>query len=263
MSSVEAHNVVSRAEWLAARKELLRKEKALTRVRDQVSAERRALPWVKIEKNYLFEGPRGTESLADLFGSDSQLIIQHFMFGPGWGEGCVGCSFGSDHVDAAWVHLQHHDLAFAAVSRAPWTELEAFQRRMGWKFKWVSSFGSDFNYDFHVSFTPEEVAKGKSTYNYDQREVGEELPGLSVFYKNAANDIFHTYSAYARGAEETIGAYMFLDLSPKGRNEEGDMTGWVRHRDRYGDPTVVVAPDGRAKRIVPPPAEPLVAESRS
>lgn len=245
MITLDKHPVVSRAQWLEARKELLRKEKALTRARDRLSAERRELPWVKLEKHYVFAGAGGAETLASLFGGQSQLIVQHFMLAPGWGEGCVGCSFLADHIDGAWRHLRHHDVAFAAVSRAPWTEIEAFRRRMGWKFRWLSSFGSDFNYDFHVSFPPDEVARGKGFYNYAEREVSEELPGFSVFYRNSGGEIFHTYSAYARGMEETVGAYMFLDLTPQGRNEEGNLTDWVRLNDRYGDPNFTVAASGR------------------
>lgn len=251
MITTESHPVASKAEWLAARKELLRKEKELTRARDRVNAERLALPWVKVEKEYRFDGPGGPESLADLFGENSQLIIQHFMLGPGWGEGCVGCSFSADHVDAAWTHLRHHDVAFAAVARAPIAEIETFRRRMGWQFHWVSSHGNDFNYDFHVSFRPEEVAKGTGYYNYDVREVAEELPGYSVFARDEGGTIYHTYSAYARGGEETIGAYMFLDFAPKGRNEDGALTSWVRLKDCYDDPTFIVSPDGRPGRIAP------------
>ena len=232
------HAVVSREQWLGARRALLEKEKALTRMRDAISAERRSLPWVRVEKEYLFETPEGQRTLADLFDGRSQLIVKHFMLGPGWGEGCVGCSFECDHVDGALVHLENHDVSYVAVSRAPLTEIEAFRRRMGWRFRWVSSFGSDFNYDFHVSFTPAEVAAGKAYYNYGLDDVSvEELSGLSVFVRNDRGEIFHTYSAYARGAEEVLGTYVYLDLTPKGRNEPGpnhDLTDWVRHHDRYG-----------------------------
>jgi predicted dithiol-disulfide oxidoreductase (DUF899 family) len=235
---MERPRIVSREEWIDARKAHLVREKELTRLHDRVRAERRNLPWVRIEKPYVFEGPDGTLSLADLFAGRSQLVVQHFMFGPGWKEGCVGCSFGADHVDAARRHFEHNDLSFAAVSRAPYPEIAAFQRRMGWRFTWVSSHGSEFNHDFHVSFTEEDQAKGKAFYNFELRDYqSDELPGTSVFAKDAAGQVFHTYSAYARGDELLIGAYNYLDLTPKGRNENGpnfDLTDWVRHHDRYG-----------------------------
>src|SRR5690348_13385665 len=210
------HNrIVSQDEWLAARKALLAKEKELTRLRDQLSAERRELPWVKIERPYLFEGPGGKETLADLFAGRSQLIVKHFMFGPGWKEGCVGCSFELDHVTGALVHLEHHDVSYAVVSRAPLAELEAFRQRMGWRVRWVSSCGSDFNYDFHVSFGKEAIAAGEEVeYNYERRRVGiEELSGRSVFYRDAAGDIFHTYSSFGRGGEDQLGTYACLDIT--------------------------------------------------
>jgi predicted dithiol-disulfide oxidoreductase (DUF899 family) len=247
-SRAETANVVSREEWLAARKELLVREKRLTRERDELSRRRRELPWVRVEKTYTFDGPSGRESLADLFGGRSQLIVQHFMFGPGWKEGCVGCSFLADHVAGALVHLEHHDVSYVAVSRAPLAEIEPFKTRMGWPFKWVSSYGSDFNYDFHVSFTPEEVARGEGFYNFDVAPIpSEELSGISVFYKGANGDVFHTYSNHARGGDILLGTYNFLDLTPKGRNETGprhDLTDWVRHHDRY-DAGGFVAPTGR------------------
>ena len=233
------HPVVSREEWLLARKTLLAKEKELTRLRDQLNAERRELPWVIVEKPYLFEGPQGLVTLADLFDGRSQLIVQHFMLGPGSTEGCVGCSFSADHIDCARQHFEHHDVSFVAISRAPLPEIQIFQRRMGWGFKWVSSYGSDFNFDYHVSFTPEQLAQGKVYYNYAMRPLkSEEMPGTSVFYRDDIGTIYHTYSTYARGDEQTIGAYMLLDLTPKGRNESGpnyEMTDWVRHHDRYED----------------------------
>ncbi len=233
------HNpIVSSEVWLKARKELLSREKAFTRMRDQLSAERQALPWVKIDKPYIFDSPHGKKTLADLFDGRTQLFVKHFMMGPGWKEGCVGCSFGADHLDAARVHLEHHDVSVVAVSRAPIAEIEPFRRRMGWQFKWVSSFGSDFNYDFHVSFTKEEVEKDEAFYNFEMRKLqgGEEASGLSVFYKDENGDIFHTYSAFARGDEEIVTSYMALDLTPKGRNEKGpgfNLGDWVRHHDRY------------------------------
>jgi predicted dithiol-disulfide oxidoreductase (DUF899 family) len=231
------HNhVVSRDEWLAARKQLLTKEKELTRLRDQINADRHALPWVKVEKPYVFDGPNGRQTLADLFDGRSQLIVKHFMLGPDWEEGCVGCSFELDHVEGALVHLEHHDVSYAVVSRAPLPKIEAFKKRMGWRVNWVSSYGSDFNYDFHVSFKKEELANGEAYYNYEMRNVGiDELSGRSVFYKDPAGDIFHTYSSYGRGGEMFLGTYHFLDITPKGRDEtiNGNLTDWVRHHDRY------------------------------
>ena len=231
------HNqVVSRDEWLAARKQLLIKEKELTRLRDQINADRHALPWVKVEKPYVFDGPNGRQTLADLFDGRSQLIIKHFMLGPDWEDGCVGCSFELDHVEGALVHLEHHDVSYAVVSRAPLPKIEAFKKRMGWRIKWVSSYGSDFNYDFHVSFKDAEVALGKAYYNYEVRDVGiDELSGRSVFYKDSSGDIFHTYSSYGRGGEMFLGTYHFLDITPKGRDEtiNGNLTDWVRHHDKY------------------------------
>lgn len=249
------HPVVSREEWLVARKQHLVKEKELTRLRDQVNGQRRALPWVKIDKVYIFDGPSGKETLSDLFAGRSQLIVKHFMLGPGWSEGCVGCSFEVDHIGGALVHLENHDVSYVAVSRAPLPEIEAFRRRMGWRVKWVSSHGSDFNYDFHVSFTPNEIAGGQAYYNYEMRKVGiDELSGNSVFYNNLNGEIFHTYSAYARGDELLIGTYNLLDITPKGRSETGpnhDLTDWVRHHDRYGA-SGSVAPTGR---VAAPDAE--------
>ncbi len=230
--------VVSRAEWLEARKQLLIKEKEFTRHRDAVRAERQKLPWVKVEKAYTFESPNGQITLADLFEGRSQLIVYHFMLGPGWKEGCDGCSFLADHVEGARMHFENHDVKFVAISRAPLNEITRFKTRMGWSFKWVSSFGSDFNYDYNVSFTPEELAKNEVFYNFRMTEpYGEEGHGISVFYKNEAGEIFHTYSAYSRGVEEVAGALMYLDLTPKGRNETGPMS-WVRLHDMY-DSTAV------------------------
>jgi predicted dithiol-disulfide oxidoreductase (DUF899 family) len=233
----EHPNVVSPGEWLAARKELLVKEKQLTRQRDEVDRQRRELPWVKVEKDYVFDGPQGQRSLASLFENRSQLIVSHFMFGPGWKEGCVGCSFRSDHVDGCLVHLEHHDVSFVTISRAPFAEIEAFRKRMGWRFLWLSSYGSDFNYDYQVSFKNEEIAAGRVTYNYDVRDfVSEEASGLSVFFRNPEGEIFHTYSTYGRGDEMVDTTYMYLDLTPKGRNEQGphhNLADWVRHHDRY------------------------------
>ena len=217
-ASADKHKIVSQREWLAARKALLAKEKEFTKQRDRLSEERRALPWVKIEKSYSFEGPKGRQSLSDLFEGRGQLIVYHFMYGPEWGEGCMSCSFWADTFNGAIEHLKARDVTMIAVSRAPYSTLKAFQKRMGWSFKWVSSLGSDFNYDFHVSFTPEEQEKGP------------------VFYKDKAGDIFHTYSTYARGLDAMNGAYQLLDLAPKGR-DEAELPwpmAWVKHRDKYG-----------------------------
>lgn len=249
-TSLETPKVVTRSEWLAARRELLAREKKLTREYDAVRALRRELPWIKIEKNYVFDGPNGKESLADLFAGRSQLIVRHFMFGPGWKEGCVGCSFASDHADAALVHLEHHDVTYVAISRAPIAEIEPFRKRMGWKFKWLSSSVNDFNYDFHVSFRNEELAEGKAFYNFETRDLRfqvEESGGVSVFCKNPEGEIFHTYSCYARGDEGGLTTYFYLDLTPKGRDENGptfSLADWVRHHDRY-EAGGYVAPTGR------------------
>ena len=192
---MKPNRIVSQDAWLAARKQYLGKEKEFTRLRDRLSAQRRELPWVRVEKQYDFDGPTGKETLGDLFDGRSQLIVYHFMFGPGWEQGCPSCSFLADHFDGALVHLVHRDATLLAISRAPLPEIEAFKKRMGWRFKWVSSFGNDFNHDYHVSFTPDEIAKGKVYYNYDMREFpSEEAPGISVFTKDGTGDIFHTYS---------------------------------------------------------------------
>ena len=235
-SQIEHPKVVSRAEWIAARKQLLKEEKEVTRLRDLLSQQRRELPWVKVDKNYVFDAPGGKKTLADLFEGRSQLIVYHFMFGPEWKEGCPSCSFNMDHTDGALVHLAQRDVTFLAVSRAPISKIEAFKTRLGWSFNWVSSFGNDFNHDFHVSFTKEEMAKGKVDYNYDMTAFpSEEAPGISVFYKDKNGDVFHTYSAYARGSEMSIGTYNYLDLVPKGRDEAGLSypMEWVRWHDKY------------------------------
>jgi predicted dithiol-disulfide oxidoreductase (DUF899 family) len=230
------HRVVSQEEWLAARRQLLRKEKEFTRLRDQLSAERCELPWRSVEKDYVFDGPDGKQTLADLFDGRSQLVVYHFMFGPGWEQGCPSCSFLSDHIDGANWHLPQRDVTLLAVSRAPLSEIEAFKQRMGWRFKWVSSHGNDFNRDYHVSFTPDEMARGEVYYNYGMTEFpSEEAPGISVFYKDPSGAVFHTYSAYARGLDMLVGAYNYLDLAPKGRDEAALpwTMAWVRHHDRY------------------------------
>jgi predicted dithiol-disulfide oxidoreductase (DUF899 family) len=229
--------IASRDEWLAARHELLAKEKHLTRLRDELAAERRTLPWVPVEKAYAFDGPSAKLTLSDLFAGRSQLVVYHFMLGPGWKEGCPSCSLLSDHLDGAVVHLAARDVALAVVSRAPYAEIAPFKARMGWRFPWVSSFESDFNRDYHVSFSKEEVATGEFYYNYGMNGFpSEEAPGISVFAKDASGAVFHTYSSYARGGEPFIGAYHFLDMVPKGRDEAGLPwpMAWVRHHDRYG-----------------------------
>jgi predicted dithiol-disulfide oxidoreductase (DUF899 family) len=240
--------IVSREEWLVARKQLLSKEKELTKLQDEVSRQRGRLPRVKVEKEYIFDTPDGKKTLAELFGGRSQLIVYHFMLAPGRQEGCVGCSFFADHVDGPNLHLAHHDVTFVAVARAPLSEIETYKQRMGWRFPWVSSFGSDFNYDYHVSFTPDDLASGKVLYNYQMTQSPlEDLHGTSVFFKDEAGTVFHTYSTYARGGEWGLGAYRFLDLTPKGRNETGPnhtLTDWVRHHDRY-DADGFVDPTGR------------------
>ena len=228
-------NVVSEQEWLVARRDLLAREKELTRLRDQVSEHRRELPWVKVEQEYVFAGPDGKETLAELFAGRSQLIIYHFMLGPGWEEGCKSCSYLADHFDGANIHLPHRDVTLIVVSRAPLPEIQEYQKRMGWRFKWVSSHGTSFNFDYHVSFTPEEEEENKVFYNYEEQEfVSDELPGLSVFYRDEKGDVYHTYSTYARGLDSLVGTYQFLDLVPKGRNETPESTmDWVRRHDEY------------------------------
>jgi predicted dithiol-disulfide oxidoreductase (DUF899 family) len=232
------HNVVSQSEWLKARKALLAKEKEFTKARDALSAARRDLPWTLIENNYVFDGPNGKETLSDLFGGKSQLMIYHFMLGPGWVQGCPSCSFLADHFDGAAIHLAQRDVSLVVVSRALLAEIEAYKKRMGWKFKWVSSFGNDFNRDFHVSFTTEEKTRGKVEYNYKLTEFpSEEAPGLSAFIKGEGGDVLHTYSSYARGLDLLVGTYNFLDMAPKGR-DEGALPwtmAWVRRHDEYED----------------------------
>lgn len=229
------HAIVSPEEWVAARQHLLAREKEFTAQRDLLNAERRRLPWVKVDKPYVFEGPQGRQTLADLFEGRSQLIIYHFMFGPGWKEGCPSCSFLADHLDGVIPHMAQRDITVAVVSRAPLAELAAFRLRMGWRFKWLSSYASDFNRDYHVSFSQEELARGKVYYNYRMAEGADELPGASVFCKDDQGNIFHTYSTYARGLEPLLGAYSWIDLTPQGRNEDSlpFTMAWVRHHDKY------------------------------
>lgn len=235
-TSIRNHQVVSEAEWLKARTALLAEEKALTRKHDELARKRRELPWVKIEKNYVFDGPNGKVGLADLFGGKTQLIVYHFMFAPEWEEGCPSCSFNMDHVDGSLIHLAQRDVALAAISRAPIAKISSFKKRMGWRFNWVSSYGNDFNRDYHVSFTKDELAKD-NIYNFGTSGFpSEEGPGISVFYKHG-RDIFHTYSTFARGGETVLNTYNYLDLVPKGRDEDGLYfpMAWVRHHDRYED----------------------------
>ena len=230
-------NIVSREAWLEARKTHLKNEKALTRMRDLVSAERRSLPWVKVEKEYVFDTPEGKRPLSDLFGTNSQLVIHHFMWRHDLDMGCVSCSLEADHAEGALVHLENHDVSYVRVSRAPLAKLEAYKKRLGWKAKWVSSADNDFNFDYHVSFSDSDMAKVHIYYNYQmiKSEDGfNELPGLSVFFKDKDGAVYHTYSSYARGNEEVIGVFIYLDMTPKGRNEKQIMD-WVKRNDEYGN----------------------------
>jgi predicted dithiol-disulfide oxidoreductase (DUF899 family) len=232
------HEVVSNAAWIEARKALLLKEKELTRQRDELARRRRELPWETVEKRYVFQGPSGEQTLCDLFQGRTQLIVYHFMFGPDWNEGCPGCSFVCDHLDGSIIHLANRDVTLVVVSRAPLDQIRAFQKRMGWKFKWVSSLGTDFNFDYGVSFTEEQRVDGKVEYNYTRQALPkEEAPGLSVFRKDDSGAAYHTYSTYGRGLDSLLGAYNLLDLTSKGRNE-GEFAqpmSWLRHHDRYED----------------------------
>lgn len=235
---MEKPKVVTHEEWLAARVKFLEREKEFTRLRDELSRERRELPWEKVGKEYFFDGPNGRQSLAELFGECSQLIVYHFMYGPEWKEGCPSCSFWADNFNGIDVHLRNRDISFLAVSRAPLETLERYGRRMGWSFRWVSSLGSDFNHDFGVTFTPEEVKKGEMDYNYRIGKFpSEEAPGVSVFFKDGDGTLYHTYSCYARGLDMLNGAYHYMDLAPKGRDEDSfpHPMSWVRRRDQYDD----------------------------
>jgi predicted dithiol-disulfide oxidoreductase (DUF899 family) len=234
-AGTKEHKVVSEKEWLAARKRLLAKEKRFSRLRDQLASERRNLPWVKVEKEYVFDGPDGKETLADLFCGRSQLIIYHFMFGPGWKVGCPHCSFWVDHFDGVGVHLAARDTTLAVVSRASWKEIAPFKKRMGWRFKWVSSLPNDFNFDHYVSFTREQIRSGRMFYNYGPLRMKiDEREGVSAFYREKGGGIFHTYSSYARGIDLLNTTYNFLDLTAKGRDEHPDHTqDWVRYHDKY------------------------------
>ena len=230
--------VVSHEQWLTERAAFMAKEKEFTRLRDELSRQRRELPWETVEKSYVFEGPRGRETLAQLFEGRSQLVVYHFMFNPAWDEGCPGCSFWADNFDGIDIHLAHRDITFLAISRAPLAKLEAYRKRMGWSFKWVSAGDSDFNYDFQASFDAEAAQSGAAYYNYGTgRKVGEDMPGVSVFYKDRNGDIYHTYSAYSRGIDLLNGAYNYIDLTPKGRDEDGlpSPNAWWRRHDRYED----------------------------
>jgi predicted dithiol-disulfide oxidoreductase (DUF899 family) len=232
------NQIVSREEWLEASRALLAKEKEATHLRDRINAERNAMPWVKVEQDYVFDTPAGRKKLSELFDGRSQLIIYHFMLGPKWEAGCPGCSFLADHLDGTLPHLNNHDVTLVAVSLAPLAKIDAYKRRMGWHFPWVSSAGSTFNFDYNVSFTEEDLARDKIIYNFaaiDTANGNDELPGLSSFYKDEKGNVFHTYSSYARGPEELIGTLMILDRAPKGRNEDGTMD-FVRRHDEYGTP---------------------------
>lgn len=235
-NSFESHKIASPQQWLAARKELLRKEKEYTKLGDQIAQERRELPWVKMTKPYTFDSPRGKVTLAELFDGHSQLIVQHFMLGPGWEQGCKSCSFMMDHFNPTVQHLKARDVAFAAISHAPLKEILLFKKRMGWPVNWVSSHGTGFNQDFHVSFTEEEIERGGVDYNYGKMDFPQtEAPGISVFARDASSNVYHTYSTFGRGVEVVMTTYDLLDLVPKGRDEENDEYGmeWLRHHDRY------------------------------
>jgi predicted dithiol-disulfide oxidoreductase (DUF899 family) len=237
-SSIQDHSVLSHEEWLAARIAFLAKEKEFTRLRDDLSRQRRELPWERVDKQYVFEGPKGNESLADLFVDRSQLLVHHFMFNPAWDEGCKHCSFLADNWNPMTVHLNHRDVTFVAISRAPLAKLEAFKKRMGWNFKWLSSGQSDFNYDYYVSFTPEDIRNSTGFHNYQKTNPGmEDHVGFSVFYKDKSGEVFHTYSCYSRGVDMLNSAYHYLDLVPKGRDEDQleFSQSWVRYHDRYED----------------------------
>jgi predicted dithiol-disulfide oxidoreductase (DUF899 family) len=237
IQSIVSPRIVSRREWLEQRKALLAKEKEFTRLGDRLAAEKRSLPWVKVEEDYLFDAPEGKQTLAQLFGNKNQLLVYHFMFGPDWEEGCPICSVVGDNIDPNIIHLAHRDVNLVVVSRAPLAKIDGFKKRMGWQFKWVSSFTNDFNYDYGVSFKVDDKTKGK-LYNYGSREFpSDEAPGISAFYKDNAGQVFHTYSSYGRGPEFLVGVYDFLDLVPKGRDEAGlpFTMAWIRHHDRYED----------------------------
>jgi len=232
------HDIVSRSEWLEARRIHLADEKAFTQARDALSARRRALPWLKVDSAYAFQTPKGEQTLPDLFGPHSQLIVSHFMFGPDWQEGCPSCSFWADGYNGLDIHLAHRDTAFVAVSNTSLEKIERYRTRMGWTFRWVSSMGSDFNRDFGVSFTPEQIETGETVYNYEKRPFPiSEAPGISVFHKPGPETVVHTYSTYARGLDMLNPAYQMMDLLPKGRDEDGlgFTMAWLRRHDQYDD----------------------------
>jgi predicted dithiol-disulfide oxidoreductase (DUF899 family) len=248
---MDSNKIVSKDEWAAARRSLLKKEKEFTRLRDELSAEQRSLPWTRVDKNYVFEGPAGKVTLLDLFQHRSQLFLKHFMMGPGAQHQCVGCTLEVDHLEGILTHLERHDVSYVAVARAPIGEIETVRKRNGWRFPWVSSYESEFNYDFNVSFTRDQVASGRAVYNFQQAHdwaAGlEDLSGDSVFYKDDSGQIFHTYSTFGRGGEQFLGIYGFLDVTPKGRNEPGpnhSMGDWVRPKDMY-EKGGTVEPNGR------------------
>jgi predicted dithiol-disulfide oxidoreductase (DUF899 family) len=235
-SPIQNPRVVSHEQWVTERVAFMAKEKEFTRLRDELSRQRRELPWEKVTTSYVFEGPRGRETLAELFEGRSQLVVYHLMFSPAWEEACQSCSFWADNFNGIDIHLAHRDITFLAISRAPYPKLEAYKKRMGWSFKWVSANESDFNYDFQVSHNPEAAKNGTAYYNYATgARVGEETPGVSVFYKDQKGDIYHTYSAYSRGIDLLNGAYNYIDLTPKGRDEGTRIQSWVRRRDQYED----------------------------
>jgi len=253
VNGVNLHKIASKAECLIARKDLLEREKELTHLRDEISRHRRELPWVKIEKEYVFDAPERKVTLADLFDGRSQLFIKHFMMGPGAAHQCVGCSLEVDHVEGLLEHLENNDVTYVVVARAPIEEIEVVRKRMGWRFRWVSSYHSDFNYDFNVSFKPEDVAAGRALYNFQQAPEWaaglEDLSGDSIFYKDNSGEIFHTYSTYGRGGEQFLSIYGYLDVMPKGRNENGpyhSLTDWARPRNMYGK-----GGDRRSERPIP------------
>jgi predicted dithiol-disulfide oxidoreductase (DUF899 family) len=233
-SSLKNHRVVSHKEWLAAQTAFLEKEKEFTRLRDELSQKRRELPWEAVTKAYVFEGPNGKQTLAELFDGRSQLIVYHFMFDPSWNAGCPHCSFWADSFNPNIVHMNHRDATMVAVSHAPYSKLAAYEKRMGWNFKWVSAYENDFNFDYNVSFTPEELAKKQAFYNFKMQNPGpSEREGVSVFSKDENGGVFHTYSAYARGIDLLNSAYNYIDLTPKGRDEGGPNQHWVRRHDEY------------------------------
>jgi predicted dithiol-disulfide oxidoreductase (DUF899 family) len=236
MRNLDNHRIVSKDEWLAARSALLKKEKEFTVLRDKLGQQQRDMPWVSVDKEYLFVGPNGKQTLSDLFDGRTQLIVYHFMYDPNWDAGCPSCSFWADNFNGIVVHLNQRDVTMIAVSRAPYSKIEEYKKRMGWNFKWVSSYDNDFNFDYHVSFTPKELSEKKAFYNYNLQDThSPEREGVSVFYKDTADHVFHTYSAYARGIDVLNVAYHYLDLVPKGRDEDGHEFAqfWVRRHDEY------------------------------